>query len=82
MHLPVKLIKMWDQILFRHFDLTKCFCLIANATFLCHRLNKVKHLLVIGGAKLVLSNYVLKFNSRLAIQHNPLHTFLSKLSSS
>jgi len=48
----VKFIKIWDQKLFRHFDLTlfclSVFSLIANATFLHNGLNKIKHFLVIG----------------------------------
>ncbi len=56
--LPVKLIKKnWDQKLFRHFDLTvfylSVFSLIANATFLHHRLNKIKHCLVTGQQSIV-----------------------------
>ncbi len=56
--------KIWEQKWFRHFDLiTRVFSLIANATFLHHRLNEIMHCLVTGWPKLVLSNYVLKLNS-------------------
>ncbi len=49
--------KIWDQKLFRHFDLTKfylsVFSFISNATFLDRWLNKIKHFLVICWPELV-----------------------------
>ncbi len=51
---------------------------MANATFLHHRLNKMKHCLVIGWPKLV--SYRIMYLHLTAIQLNSLHAFLSKLS--
>jgi len=45
--LPLQYITIWDQKLFKHFDLTmfcsSVFSLIANVIFLHHRLNYIKH---------------------------------------
>ncbi len=63
-------------------DLTMfCLCVftwIVNATFLNHRLNQIKHFLVIGWPKLVLYNRVLCVN--LYSYSSISHYFLSKLS--
>ncbi len=55
------------QTLWPEHILLKCFSLIANVNFLHHRLNKMKHCLVIGWPKYL----ILKFNSWQLF--NPIH---------
>ncbi len=55
------------------------FSLIANATSLHHRLNKMKHCLVICQQSIDSCVNIEQF-SEFLFDCNPLHTFLSKLS--